>query len=553
MTTTGNASATSWTPFEAHASMSEADAIVEAEACLQCGGPQMTAPCVAACPAGIDVPGFINAIAQGSPADAADIIFRENILGGSCARVCPVEVLCEGSCVLKKEGRHPIQIARLQRFATDRAFETGAVVVQQPPATARHREESVCVVGAGPAGLACAAELAQLGYSVTVYEQRQVPGGLITHGIAPYKQQIDPMQKEVAILERMGVVFRFGVAVGREISVELLRKWHKALFIGVGMGEDTPAGIPGEDLPGVWESLRFIEAIKLDGGQSLEIGPRVAVVGGGNTAIDVGREAVMLGATDVMLLYRRTEAQMPAYAHEVAAARKEGVKIMPLVAPVAFLGTDRVRAVRCIRMQLGAPDSSGRPRPEPIPGSEFEIEVDSAITAIGQKPRADFFRTLGIELSRGIVKVNEDFQTTVPSFFAGGDCLNGGATVVEAVRDGKVAAHGIHRFLRSCPRPQAHLDQPAQIVHSNGVVRNFQLDAALHTAPLLCKGCGVCVESCPAQMLRLDGSNRITVVDVNQCVFCGLCEARCPDFAIWIVRGRATRARSTFAVSELRR
>lgn len=541
--------------------MKPKEAIFEADACLQCGGPCAAAPCSGACPAGIDIPKFIHEIALGKPLDAARTIFRDNILGGTCARVCPVEVLCEGSCVLLKEGRRAIHIARLQRYATDLAFDAGQVSVTREAPVKR---ESIGVIGAGPAGLACAAELARRGYAVTVYERRDFPGGLVTRGIAPYKQQYRPLPEEIEQIRQLGVHFRLGVTIGSDVTLEQLRKDHQAIFVGVGMGDDMPARVPGEQLPGVWESLRFIEELKLGLPGSLHVGRKVAVIGGGNTAIDVAREAVMLwntevtagntaidvarqatmmGASEVMMLYRRGESEMPAFKHEIGAAKKEGVKIVPLVAPVEFLGTDRVRAVRCVRMRLGAPDSSGRPRPEVIPGSEFDIDVDTVIKAIGQRPHAELFKALGVEMNGSIVRVDADLQTNVPGMFAGGDCINGGSTVVQAVRDGKLAAAGIDRRLAGRKSAGSTGVAPARVERENGTIRHFQGDYRLTTAPKLCKGCNVCVTGCPTHTLKLDGSQHIEVVDPNTCVFCGLCEARCPDFAIWINRGESERAR----------
>ncbi len=547
---------------DAHPTMQDAEAVLEAEACLQCGGPCTSAPCVGACPAGIDIPGFIRDIAEGRPVDAATKIFADNILGGTCARVCPVEVLCEGSCVLLKEGRRAIQIGRLQRYATDRGLENGAAVVA--PRQDQRRRESVGVIGAGPAGLACAAELAQMGYRVVVYECRDFPGGLVTRGIAPYKQQYRPLPEEVEQIRRLGVQLRFGVSVGSQITVAQLREAHNAIFLGVGMGDDMPAKIPGEWLPNVWESLKFIEALKLGPQGGLRIGRRVAVIGGGNTAIDVAREAlmlrstevtggntavdvarqaVMLGASEVVILYRRGEADMPAFAHEITAAKHEGVKIMTQVAPVEFLGTDRVTGVRCVRMRLGAPDASGRPRPEPIAGSEFVVEADTVVKAIGQKPHAELFAALGVEMKGSVVRIDEDMRTNVPAFFAGGDCVNGGTTVVQAVRDGRKAARAIDRALAGTARVAKPAPPPERVEVDSGMVKHFQADYRLTTAPRLCKGCNVCVTSCPTGTLKLDGMNHIAVNDPNTCVFCGLCEARCPDFAIWIVRGASERAR----------
>ena len=552
-----------------HPPLGDNRAIVEAEACRQCGGPCAPAPCASACPAGIDVPGFIHDIARDRPIDAAATIFADNVLGGTCARVCPVEVLCEGSCVLLKEGRRAIKIGLLQRYATEQGFKAGVNLLT--PATTK-RNLSVAVIGAGPAGLACAAELARLGYSVVVYERHHFPGGLVTRGIAPYKQQYKPLPEEVDQIRALGVEFRFGVTVGKDVSVDQLRGDHRAIFLGVGLGDDMPARVPGEELPGVWESLRCIEALKLSAAKGLALGKRVAVIGGGNTAIDVAREAVllrkaevtadytaidvarearMLGATEVMMLYRRSEAEMPAFAHEVAAAKREGVTIVPLVAPVEFVGTDRVTAVRCVRMKLGAPDASGRPRPEPIPGSEFLIECDTVIKAIGQKPHTDLFSLLGVELNGSTLRVDGELRANAPGIYAGGDAINGGATVVQAVRDGRRAARAIHRDLAKVPAPPPTPKPATRLEPDDGTLRHFQGDFRLTTAPRLCKGCNICVTTCPTQTLRLDAANQIAVKDVATCVFCGLCEARCPDFAIWIVKGQSEPARTLATEGEL--
>lgn len=552
-----------------HPPLGDNQAIVEAEACLQCGGPCAPAPCASACPAGIDVPGFIHDIARERPIDAAATIFADNVLGGTCARVCPVEVLCEGSCVLLKEGRRAIKIGLLQRYATDEAFKANINLLT--PASAK-KDTSVAVIGAGPAGLACAAELARLGYRVVVYERDHFPGGLVTRGIAPYKQQYKPLPQEVDQIRALGVEFRFGVTVGQDVTVEQLRADHRAIFLGVGLGDDMPARVPGEDLLGVWESLRFIETLKLSAARGLALGNRVAVIGGGNTAIDVAREAVllrnaevtagntaidvarearMLGATEVMMLYRRSETEMPAFAHEIAAAKREGVTIVPLVAPVEFVGADRVTAVRCVRMKLGAPDASGRPRPEPIPGSDFLIECDTVIKAIGQKPHTDLFSLLGVELKGSALRVDGQLRASAPGIYAGGDAINGGATVVQAVRDGRRAARAIHCDLAKVPAPPPIPKAATRLEPGDGTLRHFQGDFRLTTAPRLCKGCNICVTTCPTQTLRLDGANQIAVKDVATCVFCGLCEARCPDFAIWIVKGQSEPAHTFATEGEL--
>lgn len=426
---------------EIHPPLDDASAFLEADRCLECGGPYAVAPCMEACPARVPVPQFIRAIHEGQPEEAARLIFEANILGGSCARVCPVEELCEDACVLKKEGRRAVAIGRLQRYATDVALSHQMNFFARPA----WKPKSVGVIGAGPAGLACAAELAKLGYEVVVYESRQEPGGLVTSAIAPYKQMQEPLPAEVAMIERLGVKMRYGVTVGQDISREDLERRHHAIFLGVGLGADTRARIPGEDLLNVWDSLDFIGQIKQ--GHLPTIGPTVAVIGGGNTAIDVAREAVRLGATNVSVLYRRTEDQMPAFKHEVKAARKEGVHFYWLTAPLRLIGDGKVRQIECIHMKLGAPDRSGRPAPEPVPGTEFIMEVDTVIKAIGQEKRVEFFKQLGLTVEGGLVKVTENFQTSRAQYFAGGDCVNGGGTVVEAVRHGKIAAQAIAKFL----------------------------------------------------------------------------------------------------------
>ncbi len=428
--------------------LTEEEAIAEAQRCLECGGPVAPPPCMEACPAGIFVPKFIKQIQYGDYEGAAKTIFSANVLGGTCARVCPVEELCEGACVLISEGRRPVAIGRLQRFATDWAFANRISYLKVEESSGQGRP--VAVIGAGPAGLACAAELAKLGYKVTVFESApDLEGGQVTHAIAPYKQHIEPLPQEVEEVRRLGVEIRMGVTVGEDLPVEELEEQYEAIFLGIGMDGDVQVDWEGSDLEGIYDSLEFIKQLKLGDRSKLHVGERVAVIGGGNTAIDVAREALRLGAKDVIILYRRTEEQMPAFKQEVKEAREEGVHFYWLVAPKRFLGEHRVHGIECIHMRLGEPDASGRARPEPVPGTEFVLEVDTVIKAIGQRPREDFLKKIpGLELERGLVKVDEEtLQTTNPKYFAGGDCINGGATVVEAVRDGKRAAHAIHRYL----------------------------------------------------------------------------------------------------------
>ena len=415
------------------------EAIVEAERCLECGGPYAEAPCVTACPAGVDVPGFVAAIARDDADAAAATIFAENLLGGTCARVCPVEMLCEGACVLRHEGRKPLEIGRLQRFATDVALKGGTPLRRRRP----RNWYPVAVIGAGPAGLVCAGELAARGFDVTVYDEHVEPGGLARFAIAPYRQLREPLPEEVLALQRLGVKFELGLGIDTIDALAYVESFNDAVVLAVGMGPDADVTYPGDELPGVWNSLPFIEAIKT--GSPPDVGDSVAVIGGGNTAIDVAREALRLGAGEVTLVYRRTRAQMPAYEHEVKEAQEEGMRIEWLTIPLQFVGHATLEGVLCRRCRLGEPDASGRRRPEEMPGTDFLLPASTAVKAIGQRPRAELFALIaGLELEDGRLKVDpETGQTTNPKYFSAGDATNGGATVVEAVRGAKIAARGV--------------------------------------------------------------------------------------------------------------
>ena len=419
--------------------LTRAEAIVEAERCLECGGPYAEAPCVIACPAGVDVPGFVAAIARDDADAASTTIFAENLLGGTCARVCPVEMLCEGACVLRHEGRKPIEIGRLQRFATDVALESGAPLRRSRP----RNWYPVAVIGAGPAGLVCAGELAARGFDVTVYDERVEPGGLARFAIAPYRQQREPLPQEVRALQGLGVKFELGLGIDTPDALAYVESFNDAVVLAVGMGPDADVTYPGDELPGVWNSLPFIEALKT--GSPPDVGHSVAVIGGGNTAIDVAREALRLGAGEVTLVYRRTRAEMPAYEHEVEEALEEGMRIEWLTVPLQFVGSATLEGVLCRRCRLGEPDASGRRKPEEMPGTDFLLPVSTAVKAIGQRPRAELFALIpDLELEAGRLKVDpETGQTTNPKYFSAGDATNGGATVVEAVRGAKIAAHGV--------------------------------------------------------------------------------------------------------------
>ena len=424
--------------------LSGEEAVVEAERCLECGGPYAEAPCTVACPAGIDIAAFVGAIARGDPRSAAETIYAENLLGATCARVCPVEVLCEGACVLLHEGREPVEIGRLQRYSSDRALAEHLRFRRRREATGR----SVAVLGAGPAGLVCAGELAALGHHVTLYDAREEPGGLVRYAIAPFRVLVEPLPEEAAMVTDLGVELRLGVDVDGPAALREIESGADAVFLGIGMGGDVDVRYPGDGLRGVWDSLEFVEALKT--GTPPSVGRRVAVIGGGNTAIDVAREAVRLGAEEITVVYRRTEAEMPAYRHEIEQAREEGVRFLWLTVPARFLGADRLEGLECRYVRLGEPDATGRPRPEPVAGTEFTVPVETAVKAIGQRPRSRLLRWIdGLELEDGLVTVDvATGQTTNPKFFCGGDAINGGDTVVEAVRGAKAAAQGIDAYLR---------------------------------------------------------------------------------------------------------
>ncbi len=440
---------------EINPAMTPAEAGVEASRCLYC----YDAPCMHACPTHIDVPSFIKKIASGNLHGSARVIFDANPIGATCARVCPVEVLCEGACVEKTLLKKPIEIGRLQQYATDYALQSERQIFTKGESNGK----SVGIVGSGPAGLSCAAYLARLGYDVTVYERKPLAGGLDTYGMAEYKMPQSVSLDEVEHIAIMGVKFLLnteiadsgsppyegGVDAASADGVVLsgtvqtvrftdLNEWHDAIFLGTGLGETNKLNIPGEELDGVYDALHFIEKIKTRDWLNIPLGKTVVVIGAGNTAIDAVTQAKRLGAEKVVLVYRRTEKDASAYDYELELARKDGVEFIWQAAPIGILSDSdykRVTGLQC----------------EKTDGTLalFDIPCDMVIKAVGQQKMLSFFETAaGIQTDeKGRVVVNHQMQTSNPKIFSGGDCANGGKEAVDASQMGKLAAQGIHLML----------------------------------------------------------------------------------------------------------
>lgn len=417
-----------------------AEAVIEANRCLFC----YDAPCIMACPTGIDIPTFIKRIANGNPAGAAKTILSANILGASCARVCPTEVLCEGACVVLDREGEAVKIGRLQRFATDSVAGQAAALLPKRLAPTGKR---IAVVGAGPAGLGCAAELARLGHKVVIFERAEQAGGLNTYGIAYYKMKPVISLEEVDLVRSLGVDIRCGVEVGKDVTAAQLESEFDAVFLGIGLGDGTRLRIPGENLTGVRDALDFIRDIHTKPLNEVAVGTSVAVIGCGNTAIDAATQARRLGAERVIVIYRRTEADMSAYGFEYRLAQADGAQFLFNTIPVEVIGeAGRVTALRVVRTR-NSPGGSA----EPLPGTEFTMHFDLVLKAVGQEKQSDrisqLFPGLAID-KRGVVQRDPTTgATNLPTIFAGGDCGNGGREVVNAVGEGKKAARGIHAML----------------------------------------------------------------------------------------------------------
>ncbi|MEN1968706.1 NAD(P)-dependent oxidoreductase [Lentibacillus sp. N15] len=432
---------------ESKPSYNAQEALDEANRCLYC----YDAPCIKACPTGINIPGFIKKIASGNLKGSAKTIMEENPIGASCARVCPTEELCEGACVLN-DSTKPIMIGDLQRYATNWAIKNEQVLFK----AGEKNGKRIAIVGSGPAGLSAARELGRLGYEVTIFEAKGEAGGLDTHGIVPFRLPKDISLWEVEQVESLGVEIRTNMEVGKDIAADHLIQDYDAVILTVGMAEVPMLGMEGEDLAGVYDAIDLVEETKNGNYPDEFVGKRVAVIGAGNTAIDGATTSVRLGADNVKILYRRTEAEMSAYDFEYEFAKQDGVEFRWLTAPKRLISDDdgHVKQMECVRMELQEAELDGRRRPVEIEGSEFLMDVDIVVKAIGQTRHRPLIDEFGLAHDGGVVKVDsETFLTSNPKVYAAGDVVFakgiGEAMAVSAAQQGKETAYAIHQQLKA--------------------------------------------------------------------------------------------------------
>ncbi len=430
----------------------EAMAAEEAQRCLNC----KSRPCVEGCPVNVQIPEFIKLVAEGKLEEAYNKVKETNSLPAVCGRVCPQETQCEQLCVRGKKGE-PVAIGRLERFVADWFMSNKEAKIEE----IKKLNKKVAVVGSGPAGLTCAGDLAKLGYDVTVFEAFHVPGGVLMYGIPEFRLPKALVQKEIDTLKKLGVEIKTNMVIGKVFSVdELEEEGYEAVFIGSGAGLPSFMGIPGENLNGVYSANEFLTRINLmkaykfpETDTPVKVGKNVAVVGGGNVAMDAARSAKRLGAENVYIVYRRSEAEMPARVEEVHHAKEEGIIFKLLTNPTEVLGTENgwVKGLECVEMELGEPDSSGRRRPVEKKGSNYVIDVDNVIIAIGQSPNPLIKSTTpGLETQKwgGIIAVEETGATSKEGVYAGGDAVTGAATVILAMGAGKKAAKAMHEYIQ---------------------------------------------------------------------------------------------------------
>lgn len=422
-------------PFE-----NKTAAQVEANRCLFC----YDAPCMKSCPTSIDVPKFIKQIASDNVKGSAHTIFISNIMGAGCSKVCPVEKLCEGACVYNLLEEEPIPIARLQRYSTEKAMENHWKLFDRKPSIGR----KVAIVGAGPAGLSCAHVLSREGIDVTIYEKESKGGGLMTYGIAAYKVTPQFCEAEVNYITSIGGIdIKYNQELGKNVSLADLQRDYEAVYLGIGVGVARQLDIPGEELEGVVDAIGFIYQLRAHGYPVVPVGDKVAVIGMGMTAIDAATQAKRLGAKEVTLVYRRTEAEKPCTDAELDIAKLDGCEIIWLAAPKEVKGeNNKVNQLVCSVMTLGEPDASGRRSPVDT-GQTFTLNVDMVIKAAGQVPFEELVNASGISNKNGKVVIDTNCSTNIKGVFSGGDAVNGGKEVVDAVQAGKDGAKAIMTYL----------------------------------------------------------------------------------------------------------
>jgi len=530
----------------------------------------------------VNVQGYIALLQQGRFEEAVELIRKSMPFPAICGRVCFSP--CQDACS-RKNIDQPVGIRYLKRLAADIEREQGRI---KPSPTAKKHSERVAIIGAGPAGLSAAYELAKLGYPVTIFERMPQPGGMMRYGIPDYRLQKYVVANEIAYIQDLGVEIKTTVEFGKDVQIDTLRnQGYKAIFIGIGAQQSQKLGIPGEDLKGVLHAVEFLRHISL--GKYINLGDRVAVIGGGNSAIDAARTSLRLGAKNVTILYRRSRKEMPALPYEVEAAEEEGIEFHFLVSPVRVMGKDgKVEAIECLRMELGEPDASGRRRPIPIQGTEHTYEVDTVIAAIGQLAEASCLpSTILDERARAISVDPITLETRIPGVFAGGDTVTGPASVIEAIGAGRRAAVSIDRYLNGkdlktgreeeieettwvkdwekiTKKPERytapHIDigkQKVSFEESEELLTKiketamFEARRCLECGPCseclesdglcevdkavvdeaLCTGCNVCAVVCPTGAIKKNEMG-IAQVDEDLCKGCGTCSASCPERAI---------------------
>jgi dihydropyrimidine dehydrogenase (NAD+) subunit PreT len=421
-------------PFE-----NKTAAQVDANRCLFC----YDAPCTKSCPTSINIPKFIKQISSDNIKGSAHTILVSNIMGAGCSKVCPVEKLCEGACVYNLLEEEPIPIAKLQRYSTEQAMENKWKLFDRKPS----KGKKVAIVGAGPAGLSCAHVLSREGIDVTIYEKEPKGGGLMTYGIAAYKVTPEFCEDEVNYITSIGgIEIKYNQALGKDVSLEELQKSYDAVYLGIGVGVARQLDIPGEEMEGVVDAIGFIYNLRANGYPSVPVGDKVAVIGMGMTAIDAATQAKRLGAKEVTLVYRRTEDEKPCTDVELDIAKLDGCEIIWLAAPAAIKGNEnKVTQLICSKMKLGEPDASGRRSPVDT-GETFTLDVDMVIKAAGQVPFQELVDQYRINNKNGRITIDNN-ATSVKGVFAGGDCVNGGKEVVDAVQAGKEGAASILKYL----------------------------------------------------------------------------------------------------------